>query len=61
MFEDYPNTRPSIATPTGAMPAGWPRWLEVLPIPVEQKQWLVAAEDNQPALSLLSGLLVASH
>ena len=37
------------------------RWLEVLPIPVEQKQWLVAAKDNQPALSLLSGLLVASH
>ena len=37
------------------------RWLEVLPIPPEQKQLLLAAADNQPAIALLKGVLVASH
>ncbi|MGL4250545.1 MAG: LON peptidase substrate-binding domain-containing protein [Aeromonas sp.] len=37
------------------------RWLEILPIPAEQKQLLLAAIDNQPAMTLLKGVLVASH
>ncbi|MFB2902426.1 ATP-dependent protease, partial [Aeromonas veronii] len=37
------------------------RWLEVLPITPEQKQLLLAAADNQPAIALLKGVLVASH
>jgi len=69
VFEDYPEYAALYRNPDWG-DASWvaQRWLEVLPIrlevlpiPVEQKQWLVAAEDNQPALSLLSGLLVASH
>ena len=62
VFNDYPEYAALYPEPDWN-DASWvaQRWLEVLPIPVEQKQWLVAAKDNQPALSLLSGLLVASH
>lgn len=62
VFNDYPEYAALYRNPDWD-DASWvaQRWLEVLPIPVEQKQWLVAAEDNQPALSLLSGLLVTSH
>jgi uncharacterized protein len=62
VFQDYPEYAALYPAPDWD-DASWvaQRWLEVLPIPVEQKQWLVAAEDNQPALSLLSGLLVTSH
>ena len=62
VFNDYPEYAALYPEPDWD-DASWvaQRWLEVLPIPVEQKQWLVAAKDNQPALSLLSGLLVASH
>ncbi|MEN9583651.1 MAG: hypothetical protein RLZZ616_657 [Pseudomonadota bacterium] len=62
VFNDYPEYAALYHDPDW-YDASWvaQRWLEVLPIPVEQKQWLLAAEDNQPALSLLSGLLVASH
>lgn len=62
VFNDYPEYAALYAQPDWE-DASWvaQRWLEVLPIPVEQKQWLMAARDNQPALSLLSGLLVASH
>jgi Lon protease-like protein len=51
VFNDYPEYAASIGAGLGD--ASWvaQRWLEVLPIPVEQKQWLVAAKDNQPALS----------
>ena len=57
-----PSTRPSIPEPDWE-DASWvaQRWLEVLPIPVEQKQWLVAARTTSPPSPLLSGLLVASH
>ncbi|MGL5037300.1 MAG: LON peptidase substrate-binding domain-containing protein [Aeromonas sp.] len=37
------------------------RWLEVLPLPVEQKQSLLAAPDSQSALALIQGVLMASH
>ncbi|MBS4721826.1 LON peptidase substrate-binding domain-containing protein [Aeromonas caviae] len=62
VFNDYPEYAALYPEPDWE-DASWvaQRWLEVLPIPVEQKQWLVAAKDNQPTLSLLSGLLVASH
>lgn len=62
VFDDYPEYAALYAEPDWE-DASWvvQRWLEVLPIPVEQKQWLLAAENSQPALSLLSGLLVASH
>lgn len=62
VFNDYPEYAALYPAPDWD-DASWvvQRWLEVLPIPVEQKQWLVAAENNQPALSLLNGLLVAVH
>ena len=62
VFNDYPEYAALYHNPDWD-DASWvaQRWLEVLPIPVEQKQWLLAAENNLPALSLLSGLLVATH
>ena len=56
------STRPSIRSRTGRMRAGPPSagW-RCCPSRWNKKQWLVAAGDNQPTLSLLSGLLVASH
>ena len=62
VFNDYPEYAALYPEPDWE-DASWvaQRWLEVLPIPVEQKQWLVAARTTSPPSLLLSGLLVASH
>ncbi|MCS3457072.1 Lon protease-like protein [Aeromonas sp. BIGb0405] len=62
VFSDYPEYAALYREPDWD-DACWvaQRWIEVLPIPPEQKQWLMACEDYHPALSLLSNLLVASH
>lgn len=62
VFNDYPEYAALYQRPDWD-DASWvvQRWLEVLPIPVVQKQWLVAAKDNRRALSLLSGLLSRAH
>ncbi|MFQ1685794.1 LON peptidase substrate-binding domain-containing protein [Aeromonas veronii] len=62
VFADYPDYADLYPAPCWD-DGNWvaQRWLEVLPIPPEQKQLLLAAADNQPAIALLKGVLVASH
>lgn len=62
VFSDYPEYAALYHEPAWD-DACWvaQRWIEVLPIPAEQKQWLMACEDYRPALRLLSNLLVTSH
>jgi len=62
VFADYPDYAALYPVPHWD-DSNWvaQRWLEVLPIPVAQKQLLLAAEDNKPSMALLKGVLVASH
>ncbi|PJG58809.1 LON peptidase substrate-binding domain-containing protein [Aeromonas cavernicola] len=62
VFADYPDYAALYQQPPW-QDANWvaQRWLEVLPIPVAQKQLLLAASDNRAALTLLQRVLVANH
>ena len=62
VFNDYPEYAALYPEPDWN-DASWAaqRRLQVLPTPAEQNQCLLPAKDTHPPLSLLSGLLVASH
>lgn len=62
VFADYPEYAALYQAPCWE-DGNWvaQRWLEVLPIAAEQKQLLLAAPDNQSTMTLLTGVLVASH
>lgn len=60
-LQTIPTMPPSIPPPLGRWQLGGPALAGGVADPPEQKQLLLAAADNQPAIALLKGVLVASH